>query len=118
MTDALDSDDHRPAASLWPIPIAVGVTLSEVGVLFGLRPVSVVGLLLFVGAMAALLRESGFVARPEYAIVIQGVLLLGAGIALVAVDVAGMTVRGESIVLAGAVSLLAIPLWLAYSRFR
>lgn len=86
--------------------------------LFGLRAISVAGLLLFIGAVAAILRESGYAARPEPAVGVQGVLLLVAGLASVAVDTAGSTVRGHSIAIAGAVSLLAISLWQAYAWFR
>lgn len=111
-----DSDKNPSGGSPWPIFVALGVTLSEVGVLFGIRSVTVGGLLLFVGTVAGILRESGYIVRPERAVGVQGVALVGIGLALTAVNQAGSTVRGQSITLAGAISLLAVPLWLAYAR--
>lgn len=111
MTEEFEPDDRRTAASPWPILVALGIVLSELGVFFGVRPVSVGGLLLLVGAVAASLRDSGHVARPERAIAVQGAALVGVGLALVAVDLPGSTVRGKSIAVAGAIGLLGAPLW-------
>lgn len=116
MTDEFDADDRPVGTSPWPIFVALGIVLSEVGVLLGIRPVTVGGLLLLVGAAAGALHEAGYVSRPERAVGIGGVALVVIGLAFVAVDQTGTTVRGRSIVVAGALSLVVVPLWLAYSR--
>lgn len=116
MTDEFKTNERRPEESPWPIPIALGITLSEIGVLLGFRPLSVGGLLLFIGTIAGITYEAGYVDRPERAIGIQGVALIGIGLVLITVNHIGSTVRGQSITIAGAISLLAVPLWLAYTR--
>lgn len=116
MSDEFESRGDVTEGSPWPILVALGITLSEVGVLFGLRPLSVVGLLLFVGSVAGLFYESGYIARPERTVGIQGVALIGIGLALIAIHHVGSTVRGQSITTAGAISLLAAILWQWYTR--
>lgn len=118
MNDRFNANDSSAEGSPWPILVALGITLSEVGVLFGIRPLSVGGLLLFVSTVAGILRDSGYMTRPERAVGIQGIALLGIGLALIAADHIGSTIRGQSITIAGAISLLAVPLWLAYSGHR
>lgn len=53
------SDEYR-MSSPWPVFVALGLVLSELGVLFGIIPLSVGGLLLFVGSIAGILTESGY----------------------------------------------------------
>lgn len=112
MNDRLEADDQHTQSSPWPIFVALGITLSELGVLFGIHLISIGGLLLFVGTMAGILRESGYVTRPERTVGVLGVFLLAIGLVLIAMNQTGSTVRGQSITVAGSVSLLAIPLWL------
>lgn len=57
------SDQYR-TASPWPVFVALGLALSEVGVFIGLFPVAVFGLILFGGSIAGILTESGYVERP------------------------------------------------------
>ncbi|MDG5776272.1 cox cluster protein [Haloarculaceae archaeon H-GB2-1] len=57
------SDQYR-MASPWPLFVALGLALSEVGIFMGLFPVAVGGLLLLGGSVSGILRESGYVARP------------------------------------------------------
>lgn len=53
----------KPRASPWPIPLVLGLVTAEVGIVFGgtFLPVAVVGLLLFAGSVAGILRESAYV---------------------------------------------------------
>ena len=57
------SDQYR-TASPWPVFVALGLALSEIGVFIGLFPVAVFGLILFGGSIAGILTESGYVDRP------------------------------------------------------
>ncbi|MBX0294659.1 DUF7541 family protein [Haloarcula nitratireducens] len=57
------SDQYR-TASPWPVFVALGLTLSEIGVFIGLFPVAVFGLILFGGSIAGILTESGYAERP------------------------------------------------------
>jgi len=57
------SDQYR-TASPWPVFVALGLALSEIGVFIGLFPVAVFGLILFGGSIAGILTESGYVERP------------------------------------------------------
>jgi hypothetical protein len=77
------SDQYR-TASPWPVFVALGLVLSEIGVFIGLFPVAVFGLILFGGSIAGILTESGYVSRPWPTLVGVGVVL-----ALIAV---GLTV--------------------------
>lgn len=72
------SEQYRKA-SPWPMFVALGFVLSEVGVILGFFPVTVGGLLLFGGTVAAILRESGYIASPWRALVSMGVFLGAAG---------------------------------------
>jgi membrane-bound ClpP family serine protease len=98
--------------------IALGLALSEVGVLFALRPVSVSGLLLFVGSVAGILAESGYVTRSTRSIGAQGIALLVIGSVLILRNQTGMTIRGQSIVIAGVLCFVLLLLRIGYHRLR
>lgn len=68
------SDQYR-SASPWPLFVALGLTLSEVGVSLGLFPVAVFGLILFGGSVAGILTESGYASRPWPTLVGVGAVL-------------------------------------------
>lgn len=87
------SDQYR-TASPWPVFVALGLALSEVGVFIGLFPVAVFGLILFGGAIAGILTESGYVSRPWPTLLgVGGVLaLLAAGIAVYQLPAAELVV--------------------------
>lgn len=51
-------------SSAWPPFVALGVAAAEVGVLFGLAPVAVGGVLLFGGGCAGIAREAGLAEGP------------------------------------------------------
>ena len=76
------SDQYR-TASPWPVFVALGLALSEIGVFIGLFPVAVFGLILFGGSIAGILTESGYVQRPW-----PTLLGVGAVLALLAVGLA------------------------------
>ncbi|MXR21994.1 DUF7541 family protein [Halobacterium bonnevillei] len=53
--------DQYARASPWPIPLVLGIVVSEIGIVFdGLLPLAVGGLLLLAGSVVGILRESGF----------------------------------------------------------
>lgn len=96
MTDEVEpglSDQYRKA-SPWPLFVALGVVLSEVGVVLGLFPVTVGGLLLFGGTVAGILKESGYVDRPAVALASLGLVLLAIGLlaVLLQVDVGAISI--------------------------
>jgi len=111
MSEESDPEQSFTGASPWPLFVALGFALSELGVILGLRPVSVAGLLLFVSAVAGILTESGYISRPDRAIGIQGAALLAIGGALIVQNRTGTTVRGQSIVIASGICLAAALVW-------
>jgi len=116
MTESANSDRTFTGGSPWPPFVALGFALSEVGVILGLRPVSVAGLFLFVGSVAGILTEAGYIAGPAKAIGIQGVGLVGVGILLITGTQTGSTVRGQSIAIAGIFCLVGALLWVGFVR--
>lgn len=112
------SDQYR-RASPWPLFVALGLPIAEIGILFALVPVAVGGLLLFVGAIAGITQESGYVERPWNLLAGLGsaLLILGGALALsqvapisvngltTALESNGLVLRGVSIVIAGAIAL-------------
>lgn len=108
----------RPKASVWPMLIAVGLAVSEVGVLFAILPLSVFGLLLFAGGVAGIVTETGYVDQPWptlgglalVLLAIGGAMFVGYdGTFLTGGDVIavpnGIAYRGVSIAVAGALAL-------------
>ncbi len=114
-------DDQYRRSSSWPLFVALGLVISELGVLFGVIPISVGGLVLFIGAIAAAVSEAGYTDRPWRLLAGLGGLLVGVGV-LIAVTQAsalapaavigvfakgfaqppnGVVVRGISIIVAG-----------------
>jgi hypothetical protein len=124
-SDVPEPTTAKPTASAWPMLIAVGLAVSEVGVLFGLLPVSVFGLLLFSGSIAGILREVGYVDSPwtvmagfaAVLVAIGGYLFVAFGGSVGGeqfVEVTnGVSYRGLSIALAGVFTLFAS----VYGRF-
>jgi hypothetical protein len=92
------SDQYR-TASPWPLFVALGVPISEIGLLFDLFPVAVGGLVLFCGSVAGMTEEAGYVDAPWGALgVLAAVCLLaGGGLALLA----GQGTRGAATGVAG-----------------
>lgn len=110
------SDQYRKV-SAWPLFIALGLPIAEIGVLFGLVPVAVGGLLLFVGSVTGIVQEAGYVDRPWNLLAGFGALLVAIGLVLVVTQVTtlsavtsgtiasnGIALRGASIVVAGVIA--------------
>lgn len=98
------SDQYR-MASPWPLFVALGIPLAELGILFDLFALAVGGLLLFCGSVAGLLEEAGYVESPWRALAVCGVILLPIGGAFVFTDAALVT-RGYAIGVAAALLLV------------
>ena len=118
MSDESDTSSSYTGGSPWPPFVAFGLAISEVGVVVGLRPLSVAGLLLFVGSVTGILTETGHISRPTRAAGTQGLALIGIGVALIVQNRTGTTVRGQSIVIAGILCLLGTLLWFGFVRTR
>lgn len=119
------SDQYR-MASPWPVFVALGLAISEVGILFGIIPIAVGGLLLLVGCIAGIIQEAGYTQQPWGVLGILGLVLVVLGGILVATQVPsisvsavqatmmdvfssrpnGIVLRGVSIVFSGAIALV------------
>jgi hypothetical protein len=99
------SDQYR-MASPWPLFVALGIPIAEIGILFDLLPVAVGGLLLFGGSAAGLATEAGYARTPWRGLVGAAVPLaaLGAGFLFTAIDLPN---RGVAIIAAAGI-LVAI----------
>lgn len=95
----------RPKASVWPMLIAVGLAVSEVGVLFAVLPLSVFGLLLFAGGVAGIVTETGYVSQPWPALGGFGLVLVVVGAVLFVTNGGGIMQHGD---------LIAVPNSIAY----
>lgn len=71
--------DQYSRASPWPVFVALGLALSEVGIVMALFPLAVGGLLLFAGSVTGILQESGYVESPWPLLSGFGVILLALG---------------------------------------
>lgn len=106
--------DSPSPTSPWPVFVALGIALSELGVLMGgpMIPVAVGGIVLLEASIVGVLRESGYVSTLWPTAIGVGAVFLGAGLVLVALT--GIDVRGTAIALAGGVAVVAgIGLWVA-----
>ena len=108
-------------SSPWPLVVVLGLVLSEVGILFNLYPVSVGGLVLFVGSVSGIVHEAGYVASPwrllsalSAALVVVGLLVVSTQVdgglsafrSQAAVD-NGVSQRGFTIAATGAIMAVA-----------
>ena len=66
-------------ASPWPLFVALGIPIAEIGILFGLVPLAVGGLLLFCGSVAGILRENEYVSSAWRGLAILSVFVIVAG---------------------------------------
>ena len=72
------SDQYR-MASPWPIFVALGIPLAELGILFDVFVVAVGGLLLFCGSVTGLLREAGYAKTTWRPLAVFALLLFVVG---------------------------------------
>ncbi len=104
------SEQYRKA-SPWPVFIALGVPISEIGLVFDIFPIAVGGLLLFCGCIGGILQEAGYVAQPWNALSIMALLLFALGGALlyanpqVGVD---MTLRAYAVLVSGIILVAGV----------
>ena len=103
------SEQYRKA-SPWPVFIALGVPISEIGLVFDVFPVAVGGLLLFCGCIAGMLQESGYVELPWGALGVMSVLLFVAGGAVLYTNPGGvdLTLRAYALLATGGILLAAV----------
>ena len=116
MSDETESNEQKIRASPWPMLIAMGLAVAEVGVVFGLQPVAVGGLILLLVTVTGILRESGYILRPSRTAGVLGGLFVGVGVVLVVFHQGGPPVRGQSFIIAGGLALVGIPLWRWFVR--
>ena len=83
MDDETGLSDQYVRSSPWPLFVAVGLALAEVGVFVGIFPIAVFGLVLFGGSVAGILTESGYTSRPWPTLLALGTILAVAGVAIV-----------------------------------
>lgn len=98
--------DQYARASPWPIPVVLGIVISEIGIVFdGLLPVAVGGLLLFAGSVVGILRESGFAETLHRPAFVVAALFGAAGAGLyvgTTADARGLAFAGTAVVVAAA----------------
>lgn len=115
-------------ASPWPVFVAVGLAVAELGVFLGIVPLAVGGILLLGGSCAGILREAGYAATPWRPLraIGGGFLAVGGALwlfratefslsALLRAPTAdGVALRGAAVVVAGALLVIggyAGPVW-------
>ena len=110
MADAPETES--PArASPWPVLVAVGLAVAELGVLFGAFPVAVGGVALLGASLAGFAAEGDVASRPRSLLVVAGALGAAGAVVFVAT---GFRTRGAA-VLVGAALLVVLA---AVDRFR
>lgn len=85
--------------------VALGFVVSEVGVLFGVAPVAVGGLLLLAGSVVGVVRESGYARTLWRPALLVGAVVLVAGGLVVGLTTA--TLRGTAVAVAGGLVVAA-----------
>jgi len=117
MNEEQGLSDQYGRASPWPLFVALGLVVSEVGVFLGLFTVAVFGLVLFGGSIAGILTESGYTSRPWPTLLGFGGVLAVAGLGLVVwqVPLAAVTLEnfGRDGVLSRSVAIVAAGVILA-----
>ncbi|WP_254763623.1 DUF7541 family protein [Natrinema marinum] len=108
--------ERTDAARPWPLLVALGLAGSEVGLVVGLLPVAVAGLVVFAASVAGILADANYVDRPVAVAARLGVAFALGGAALIAhgtgtVPIAlleplsGLPSRGVALVGAGLVTI-------------
>jgi len=80
--------DEYDKTSPWPIVVVLGLVCSEIGLLFGVYPVAVAGLVMFVGSVSGIVHEAGYVLSPWR-------LLVGLGGALAVLGLVIVSLRAD-----------------------
>lgn len=114
MTDTATTQDTPGGftrGSPWPLVVALGFTLSEVGIILGFRAVAITGLLIFICSLTGILHETGYVTNPERTLTALGVIITSSGLWLLLSARIGTTIRGQALLIAGIVSLIGAIAW-------
>lgn len=98
MNERAGVSDRYRKTSPWPLFVALGVALSELGVFVGLYPVAVGGLLLLAGSVAGILRESNYAADVWRPLAGLGAAFGLLGVAIVATQVDPATLNVLAVV--------------------
>ena len=101
MSEQHESTSTPARASPWPLFVALGVTLSELGVLFGSSPVSVGGILLLSASVVGILRESKYTSTLYAPGLVVGALFTVVGVVLSLFTT--LTFRGSYVTVAGVI---------------
>lgn len=104
MDDAQALSDQYRMASPWPLFVALGIPIAELGILFDIFALAVGGLLLFSGSVAGMTREAGYADTPWGPLVVLGFVLLAVGGAFILTDL-NLQTRGTAIVVSGGLLL-------------
>lgn len=83
MSEQPGVSERFPTASPWPLFVALGFALTELGIILGFFPISVGGVLLFGGSIAGILTEAEYVAHLWKTMVYIALVLVGLGAVLV-----------------------------------
>lgn len=107
MVEQTQFDEGVRRMSAWPVFVALGLAVSEVGIVLGIAPIAVGGLMLFFGSIAGIVHEAGYVESPWplLAGLSAGLVVAGTGLALASTG--RVELRGWSIAAAGALLLAA-----------
>lgn len=97
-------EDRKPSASVWPMFVAFGLAIAEVGVVVGVFVLTVVGVLMFTGSVAGIVSESGYVENGWR-------LLAGFAVVVFALGAAVFVAYGGSV---GGSELIGVPNAIAY----
>ncbi|QSG12536.1 putative membrane protein [Halapricum desulfuricans] len=84
MSEKAGVSDRYPTASPWPVFVALGFALTELGLFLGAFPIAVGGGLLFGGSVAGILTEADYVSHLWRTTAYMGVALVIAGAGLMA----------------------------------
>ncbi|MFC7210219.1 cox cluster protein [Natronoarchaeum sp. GCM10025321] len=116
------SDQYRKS-SPWPMLIALGIVFSEVGIVLALFPVAVGGLVLLLGSIGGILRETEYVSSPWPVFFGLSVVLVAVGMSLfsfaggtisqsltISAADSSIALRGLSIAAAGLVGAVLAPI--------
>ncbi|WP_458187329.1 DUF7541 family protein [Haladaptatus sp. NG-WS-4] len=101
------SDQYRKS-SPWPLFVAFGLALFEVGIVMAdsLFPVAVGGMLMFVGSVVGILRESEYIHDPWKGLVVSAGVAFLVGGAVWMTTSGSVQLRGTAILVGGVVLLV------------
>ncbi|WP_049971133.1 DUF7541 family protein [Haladaptatus cibarius] len=101
------SDQYRKS-SPWPLFVAFGLALFEVGIVMAqyLFPVAVGGMLMFVGSCVGILRESEYIKNPWKGLVVSAGLAFAVGGVVWTMTTGDVRLRGTAILIGGVILLV------------